>query len=194
MSDLYESKAVAKIVGIPERTLRYWATTKIIIPAKDAVGRPGIRRLYSFENLIEAAILRELLKQNVTISLAGRAVEVVRNKYFNVKVKGLCLLLIAGGNRIEVLMSTEIDREVDESEVMRALQPFFEQIAKDVLFKRGDPPLRKGKLRKITLALMKLILMPHYTILMRKILEEKESTLIVPVHKLWREIEEKVKG
>lgn len=38
----------------------------------DAVGRPGIRRRYSFENLVQAAIVKELLRQGINLHDAGR--------------------------------------------------------------------------------------------------------------------------
>lgn len=58
MKKLYESKEAAGKIGIPERTLRYWATIGVLNPAVDAVGRPGIRRKYDERNIKEGKRLK----------------------------------------------------------------------------------------------------------------------------------------
>jgi DNA-binding transcriptional MerR regulator len=111
--NLYESGKAAKIVGVQERTLRYWATMRMIEPAQDAVGRPGIRRLYSFENLVEAAILRELGKVNVNISQSRQVLEIARKRGVHEKPLGeIFFIRIVGGNRVDVVSCEDIRNDI----------------------------------------------------------------------------------
>jgi DNA-binding transcriptional MerR regulator len=75
-SDLtFESRNVVGLVGVTERALRHWADRGIVVPdIADAVGRPGVRRRYSFENLVQASIVMELLRQGINLHDAGRIV------------------------------------------------------------------------------------------------------------------------
>lgn len=69
----FESRNVVELVGVSERALRHWADRALVLPdIADAVGRPGVRRRYSFENLVQAAIVKELLRQGINLHDAGR--------------------------------------------------------------------------------------------------------------------------
>ena len=76
----FESRNVVSLVGVTERELRHWADRGIVAPdIADAVGRPGVRRRYSFENLVQAAIVKELLRQGINLHEAGRILTVYKN-------------------------------------------------------------------------------------------------------------------
>lgn len=76
----FESRNVVGLVQVTERELRHWADRGILTPdVADAVGRPGIRRRYSFENLVQAAIVKELLRQGINLHEAGRILTVYKN-------------------------------------------------------------------------------------------------------------------
>lgn len=81
LSDIpFESRNVVSLVGVTERELRHWADRGIVVPdIADAVGRPGVRRRYSFENLVQAAIVKELLRQGINLHDAGRILTVYKN-------------------------------------------------------------------------------------------------------------------
>ena len=69
----FESRNVVSLVGVSERELRHWADRGIVVPdIADAVGRPGVRRQYSFENLLQAAIIKELLRQGINLHEAAK--------------------------------------------------------------------------------------------------------------------------
>jgi DNA-binding transcriptional MerR regulator len=80
-SDLaFESRNVVGLVGVTERALRHWADRGIVLPdIADAVGRPGVRRRYGFENLVQVAIVRELLRQGINLHDAGRILTIYKN-------------------------------------------------------------------------------------------------------------------
>ena len=60
--DCFESRNVVRLLGITERELRYWAVLGIVKPQiAAAAGRPGIRRRYSFKNVVQAGLVQMLL-------------------------------------------------------------------------------------------------------------------------------------
>lgn len=76
----FESRNVVGLVGVSERALRHWADRGVLAPdIADAVGRPGVRRRYSFENLLEASIVKELLRQGINLHDAGRILITYKN-------------------------------------------------------------------------------------------------------------------
>ena len=78
----FENREVVKLVGVTERELRHWADLKIIVPdIANAVGRPGIRRKYSVQNLVEAGILKTLLKHGLNLHDAGKILEIYKESF-----------------------------------------------------------------------------------------------------------------
>jgi len=78
----FESRDVVKLVGVTERELRHWADLKIMVPEiANAVGRPGIRRKYSFQNLVETGILKTLLRHGLNLHEAGRILKKYQESY-----------------------------------------------------------------------------------------------------------------
>src|SRR5262249_17890934 len=76
----FESRNVVGLVGVTERALRHWADRGIVVPdIADAVGRPGVRRRYGFENLVQAAIVKELLRQGINLHDAGRMLNIYKS-------------------------------------------------------------------------------------------------------------------
>ena len=69
--DIFESRDVVRLLSIPERELRYWAVLGIVKPdLGEAVGRPGIRRRYSFRNLVQAGLVQTLLANHISLHTA----------------------------------------------------------------------------------------------------------------------------
>ena len=94
----FESRSVVKLSGVSERELRHWADRGIVVPAiADAVGRPGVRRKYSFDNLVQAAIIKELLRQGINLHEAGRMLMVYKNDSLVRHSPGRLYLIIEGG-------------------------------------------------------------------------------------------------
>lgn len=58
----YQSRSVCKYTGVKERELRHWCDIGAIMPSiAESVGVPGHRREFSFEDMVEIAILKELV-------------------------------------------------------------------------------------------------------------------------------------
>lgn len=94
----FESREVVKLVGVTERELRHWADLKILVPhIANAVGRPGVRRKYSFQNLVEAGILRTLLRNGLTLHDAARILKNYQVS-FKKQLPGHLYLVVQGEN------------------------------------------------------------------------------------------------
>lgn len=76
----YRGPQVCKIVGISYRQLDYWARTDLIRPSiADAQGS-GTQRLYSYRDLVELKIIKQLLDAGVSLRRARKAIEYVRTQ------------------------------------------------------------------------------------------------------------------
>lgn len=79
----FEAREVVRLVRIPERALRYWADRRVVVPAiADAVGRPGKRRRYSFDNLVECAIVDELFAYGINLREATNILKFIKRSLF----------------------------------------------------------------------------------------------------------------
>jgi DNA-binding transcriptional MerR regulator len=80
--EVFESRDVRSLVGVSERELRHWADLKIIVPAiADSQGKPGIRRKYSFKNLVEVGLLKTLLRHGFNLYEARKILEKYQYSY-----------------------------------------------------------------------------------------------------------------
>jgi DNA-binding transcriptional MerR regulator len=79
MSDAgYRGPQVCKIVGITYRQLDYWARTDLVRPSvMDAAGS-GTQRLYSFRDLLELKVIKQMLDAGISLQSARKAVESLR--------------------------------------------------------------------------------------------------------------------
>jgi DNA-binding transcriptional MerR regulator len=74
----YRGPQVCKIVGITYRQLDYWARTDLVRPSvMDAAGS-GTQRLYSFRDLLELKVIKQMLDAGISLQSARKAVESLR--------------------------------------------------------------------------------------------------------------------
>jgi DNA-binding transcriptional MerR regulator len=74
----FRGPQVCKIVGITYRQLDYWARTDLIRPSiADAKGS-GTQRRYSYRDLLELKVIKNLLDAGVSLQLARKATEYIR--------------------------------------------------------------------------------------------------------------------
>jgi DNA-binding transcriptional MerR regulator len=74
----YRVPDVCRIVGISYRQLDYWARTGLVTPSiRDAKGS-GTQRLYSFQDLVELRVMKQLLDTGVALQKVRKAVEYLR--------------------------------------------------------------------------------------------------------------------
>lgn len=63
----YSGKKAAEIVGITYRQLDYWARTDLIRPSVADAAGSGSRRQYSYRNLLELKVIKNLLDSGIRL-------------------------------------------------------------------------------------------------------------------------------
>ena len=76
----FSGTRTAEIVGITYRQLDYWARTDLVRPALTDAAGSGSRRRYSYRNLLELRIIKQLLD-------AGIKLETVRDVFTNLRAQ-----------------------------------------------------------------------------------------------------------
>lgn len=79
MEDSYRGPQVCAIVGITYRQLDYWTRTNLIRPSVADAKGSGTQRRYSYRDLLELRVIKNLLDGGVALQSARRAIEYLRN-------------------------------------------------------------------------------------------------------------------
>lgn len=74
----FRGPQVCAIVGISYRQLDYWARTDLLRPSLADARGSGTQRLYSYRDLLELKVIKELLDAGLNLREARRAVECLR--------------------------------------------------------------------------------------------------------------------
>ena len=76
--DGFRGPQVCSIVGITYRQLDYWARTHLIRPSITDARGSGSQRRYSYGDLVELKVIKNLLDAGVSLQSARKAVEYLR--------------------------------------------------------------------------------------------------------------------
>jgi DNA-binding transcriptional MerR regulator len=74
----YRGPQVCKIVGITYRQLDHWDRTGLMSPSLEQARGSGTQRLYSYQDVVELRIIKQLLDAGVTLQRARKAIEFLR--------------------------------------------------------------------------------------------------------------------
>jgi DNA-binding transcriptional MerR regulator len=74
----FRGPQVCKIVGITYRQLDYWARTDLIRPSVADAKGSGTQRRYSYRDLVELKVIKNLLDAGVSLQLARKGIEYIR--------------------------------------------------------------------------------------------------------------------
>jgi len=74
----YRGPQVCKLIGITYRQLDYWARTGLLRPSLADARGSGTKRLYSYRDVLELKVIKQLLDAGVSLQSARRAVECLR--------------------------------------------------------------------------------------------------------------------
>jgi DNA-binding transcriptional MerR regulator len=74
----YSGPQVCGLVGISYRQLDYWARTGLLQPSVATAKGSGSRRVYSYSDVLELKVIKQLLDAGVSLQSARRAVECLR--------------------------------------------------------------------------------------------------------------------
>ena len=74
----YSGPQVCGLVGITYRQLDYWARTGLLQPSLASAKGSGSRRVYSYSDVLELKVIKQLLDAGVSLQSARRAVDCLR--------------------------------------------------------------------------------------------------------------------
>ncbi len=75
----FRAPQVCKLVGITYRQLDYWARTGLLEPSLARAAGSGSQRLYSYRDLLELKVIKQLLDAGVSLQAARRAIACLRH-------------------------------------------------------------------------------------------------------------------
>ncbi len=78
MDDGFRGPQVCTIVGITYRQLDYWARTNLLRPSLADAKGSGSQRRYSYQDLVELKVIKQLLDAKIELKAARTAVEYLR--------------------------------------------------------------------------------------------------------------------
>ena len=79
MDDGFTAQQASQLTGCTQHQLRYWDRVDLVRPAIQGTGgRPGVRRLYSFRDLVALRVVRSLLDNGMSVQRVRRAWDYLR--------------------------------------------------------------------------------------------------------------------
>lgn len=103
--DSFESRDLVRLLGISERELRYWAVLGIVKPEiAAAVGRPGVRRRYSFKNVVQAGLVQTLLANHISLHAVPTFLRLVNKAWFFLYKPAQLFLVLHHGDLLHMFV------------------------------------------------------------------------------------------
>ena len=87
----YRGPQVCAIVGITYRQLDYWARTGLLRPSLADAKGSGSQRLYSYRDVLELKVIKQLLDSGVNLQKARKAIEYLRDAGEDIATANLVL-------------------------------------------------------------------------------------------------------
>lgn len=132
----YNVKDVARLFGLDEARLRYWAQTGFVGPSV----RRGNRFFYTFEDLLGVKVAKELLDGGLTLQAVRRNLEVLRAALPHVDKPLARLRIVCDGERLVVVDDGAAFEPTSGQLVMSFAVAQLEATVADVLALAGEPP------------------------------------------------------
>ncbi|MGH8935669.1 MAG: MerR family transcriptional regulator [Acidimicrobiia bacterium] len=77
--EAFTAQQASKLTGCTAHQLRYWDRVALVQPTVQGTGgRPGVRRLYSFRDLVALRVVRSLLDNGMSVQRVRRAWDYLR--------------------------------------------------------------------------------------------------------------------
>ena len=81
MDQAFTAEQACGLSGCTHHQLRYWDRVGLVIPSlQGSGGRPGVRRLYSFRDLVALRVVRSLLDNGMSLQRVRRAWDYLRRE------------------------------------------------------------------------------------------------------------------
>jgi DNA-binding transcriptional MerR regulator len=76
----FHGPVVCALVGITYRQLDYWARTGLLRPSLVEAKGSGTKRVYSYQDVLELKVIKQLLDSGISLQSARRAVDCLREE------------------------------------------------------------------------------------------------------------------
>lgn len=77
----FTAEQASRFTGCTAHQLRYWDRVGLVKPSVQATGgRPGVRRLYAFRDIVALRVIKSLLDGGMSLQKVRRAIEFLRKK------------------------------------------------------------------------------------------------------------------
>ncbi len=81
MDHAFTAEQACKLSNCTHHQLRYWDRVGLVVPSIQGTGgRPGVRRLYSFRDLVALRVVRSLLDNGMSLQRVRRAWDYLRRE------------------------------------------------------------------------------------------------------------------
>ena len=137
----FRGPQVCKIVGITYRQLDYWARTDLVRPSVMDANGSGTQRLYSFRDLLELKVIKQMLDAGISLQSARKAVESLRGfrkdlASARIVIQGASVVLAENDAQVmdllrggQGVLSVVLDVEPLQQTITEAVQLSFEATA-----------------------------------------------------------------
>jgi DNA-binding transcriptional MerR regulator len=134
----FRGPQVCKIVGITYRQLDYWARTDLVRPSVMDANGSGTQRLYSFRDLLELKVIKQMLDAGISLQSARKAVESLRGfrkdlASARIVIQGASVVLAESDAQVmdllrggQGVLSVVLDVEPLQQRITEAVQLTFE--------------------------------------------------------------------
>ena len=81
LDQAFTAEQACQLSGCTAHQLRYWDSVGLVVPSvQGSGGRPGVRRLYSFRDLVALRVVRSLLDNGMSLQRVRRAWDYLRRE------------------------------------------------------------------------------------------------------------------
>lgn len=93
----YRGPQACKVVGITYRQLDYWTRTNLVTPSIRQADGSGTQRLYSFNDLLQLKVVKELTDAGASLQKVRQSIEYVRD---NIEGDWSSVTIATDGSRV----------------------------------------------------------------------------------------------
>jgi DNA-binding transcriptional MerR regulator len=116
--DTFDSKTVSRIVGVSLRQIQYWDERGFIRPSVKTAGGRGTKRLYSFSDLVQLKVVKDLGDHGLSLGKIRRCLRHLKVSFPGHKQALQSLRYLTDGEKLFVLTS-------DRQKILEAMDRQF---------------------------------------------------------------------
>jgi DNA-binding transcriptional MerR regulator len=116
--ETFDSKTVSRIVGVSLRQIQYWDERGFIRPSVKTAGGRGTKRLYSFSDLVQLKVVKDLGDHGLSLGKIRRCLRHLKDSFPEDKQPLPSLRYLTDGEKLFVLTS-------DRQKILEAMDRQF---------------------------------------------------------------------